>query len=178
MNYMMFHHIRLSLNGLYTMYTFGIIVALGCPSLLWRQLDPFKMIPDLSVSRPAKSFTFLCGRLMSIRHGRKTCGRPQTCRKHTLEANFYFRPNCLGGKTFAKTPLAEVVSPVPPALGHGWRNVSPDSPSSATSFAWRKCPGTFARHTAECNAGAIQISSQEQGKVKQEFAYIRHFPRV
>ena len=76
------------------------------------------MIPDLSVSRPAKSFTFLCGRLRSIRHGRKTCGRPQTCRKHTLEANFYFRPDCLGGKTFAKTPLAEVVSPVPPALGH------------------------------------------------------------
>ena len=118
MRYMVFHHIRLSLNGLCTMYTFGIIVALGCPSLLWRQLDPFKMIPDLSVSRPAKSFTFLCGRLRSIRHGRKTCGRPQTCRKHTLEANFYFRPDCLGGKTFAKTPLAEVVSPVPPALGH------------------------------------------------------------
>ena len=132
-----------TLNGLCTMYTFGIIVALGCPSLLWRQLDPFKMIPDLSVSRPAKSFTFLCGRLRSIRHGRKTCGRRQTCRKHTLEANFYFRPDCLGGKTFAKTPLAEVVSPVPPALGHRDRVGEMFRQAKAAKLS------PFARHTSQ-----------------------------
>ena len=47
----------------------GIKIALGCLSLLWRQVDPFKMIPDLCVRRPAKSFTLLCRRLRSIRHG-------------------------------------------------------------------------------------------------------------
>ena len=50
-----------------------------------RQLDPVKMIPDQCVSRPVKSFTFRCGRLRSIKHGRKTCGKLQTCRKHRLD---------------------------------------------------------------------------------------------
>ena len=102
-------------DGLCTVSIFGVIIALGCLSLFWRQLDPVKMIPDQCVSRPAKSLTFLCRRLRSIRHGRKTCGKLQTCRKHTLED---FRHDCLGGSSFAKPPLAKRVSPISPALGH------------------------------------------------------------
>ena len=139
MRYMVFHHIRLSLNGLCTMYTFGIIVALGCPGLLWRQLDPCKMIPDLSVSRPAKSFRFLCGRLRSIRHGRKTCGRPQTCRRHTLEADFYFRPDCLdplGGSGFASSARLG-------ASRQGWRKVSPLSPGETFAFRPTFCQASL-----------------------------------
>ena len=51
-------------DGLCTVFMFGVIIALGCLSLFWRQLDPVKMIPDQCVSRPAKSSTFLCRRLV------------------------------------------------------------------------------------------------------------------
>ena len=105
-------------DGLCTVFMFGVIIALGCLSLFWRQLDPVKMIPDKCMSRPTKSSTFLCRRLRTIRHGRKTSGKLQTCRKHTLEDFSDFRPDCLGGSSFAKPPLAKRVSPISPALGH------------------------------------------------------------